>query len=108
MAEHAKEHESKSIRGLLVNLCCSLHNPWSTAPTQGVDKFFKSYCTSLVQFTQGQIQIKLLVGQCCEEQNNSTLQTQQEFRAIKQHHAMGVLFSTSDNTPHHNPKIKKA
>ena len=37
------------------------------------------------------MQIKLLVGQCCEQQNNSTLQTQKEFTAIKQYHAMEVV-----------------
>ena len=55
---------------------------------------------NLIQFAESEIQIKLLVGQCQEQQNNSTLQTQQEFTAIKQYHAMEVLFSSSDNTPH--------
>ena len=44
----------------------------------------------MIQFGQSQIQIKLLVGQCCEQQNDSMLQTQQEFTAIKQYHAMEV------------------
>ena len=50
--------------------------------------------TGLIQFAQSQIQIKLLAGQCCEQQNDSTLQTQQEFTTIKQYHVMEVLFST--------------
>ena len=62
----------------------------------------------LIQFAQSQIQIKFLVGQQCEQQNNSTLQTQQEFTSLKQYHTMEVLFSTSENTPHHNPKSKQA
>ena len=63
---------------------------------------------NLIQFAQSQIQIKPLVGQCFEQQNNSTLQTQQEFTAIKQYQAVEVLFSTSDNAPHHNPKSTQA
>ena len=62
----------------------------------------------MIQFAQSQIQIKLLVGKCCEQQNDSMLQTQQEFTAIKQDHTMEILFSTSDNTPHHNPKSRQA
>ena len=62
----------------------------------------------MTQFVQSQVQIKLLVGHCCEQQNNSTLQIQQEFTAIKQYQAMEVLFSTSDNIPHHNPKNRQA
>ena len=41
----------------------------------------------MTQFAQSQIQIKLLVGQCCDQQNNSTVQTEQEFTEIKQYHA---------------------
>ena len=63
---------------------------------------------NLIQFAESQILIKLLVGHCCEQQNNSTLQTQQEFTAIKQYYAMEVLFSTSDNTAHPNPKSIQA
>ena len=33
---------------------------------------------------------------------------QQELTAIKQSLAMEVPFSTSDNTPHHNPKSRVA
>ena len=54
----------------------------------------------VIQFAQSQIQIKLLVSQCCEQQNDSTLQPQQIFTVVKQYHAIEVLFSTSDNTPH--------
>ena len=45
----------------------------------------------MIQFAQSQIQIKLLAGQCCEQQNDSALQTQQEFTAIKQYHAIVVV-----------------
>ena len=62
----------------------------------------------LIQFAQSQIQIKLLVGQCCEQQKNLTLQTQQECTAIKQYHAMEFLFSSSDNAPHQNSKSRQA
>ena len=40
----------------------------------------------LIQFAQSQIQMKLLAGQYCEQQNNSTLQTQQGITVIKQYH----------------------
>ena len=62
----------------------------------------------LIQFAQNQVQIKLLVGQCCDQQNISTLEIREEFTAIKQYHAMEDLLSTSDNTPHHNPKSRQA
>ena len=62
---------------------------------------------NLIHFVQRQIQIKLLLGQCYEQQNDSTMQTQQEFTAIKQYHGMEVLFSTSDTTAYHNSKSRQ-
>ena len=61
----------------------------------------------MIHFAESQIQIELFVCQCCEQQNDSTLQTQQDFTAIKQYHKMEVLFSVSDSTPDHDPKSRQ-